>query len=187
MNTQQIMAKLKAYPLALGLLLVAIALAGWAYYRSGTLDDLYGDLDTVTAENDQTSKNVTDSINLKEQLDQLNAGLVQFTPGLINTTAIIPNQQYFYDLEQSTGVKIYDPGQGLTIHSKDPAEPSITNFKLTAAGSWDNFITFLNALQTGPHFIRFDQIVITKSEQTRSVDSNGQAVSATISLEVLGQ
>jgi len=187
MNAQQLLAKIKAYPLALSLLGVAIVLAGWAYYRSGSLDDLRGEYDTVTVQNDQTATNVKDGINFKEQVDQLTAALTQFKPGLINPSAIIPNQQYFYDYEQSTGVQVLDPIEGQTVVSKEPAEPSVTSFKLSASGSWENIMTFLNALQTGPHFMRVSQFTLERFPQDRNAAPTSQPVRVSLSLDVLGQ
>jgi len=187
MNASQILTKIKAYPLALGLFGAALVLSGWAYYRSGTLDDLHGEFDTVSAENDQIQANVKEGINLKEQLDQLNAAVAQFKPGLINPSAVIPNTQYFYDFEQSTGVQIIDPGQVGTVASKDPAEPSVTSFKLTAVGPWDKIITFLNALQTGPHYLRINQINFDRGMASHSGATVVQTVRVYLMIEVLGQ
>ncbi len=187
MNAQQILAKIKAYPLALALLGTAIVLAGWAYYRSGSLDDLHGELDTATAQNDEISNNVKEGINLKEQLDQLTAAVARFKPGLITPSAIIPNQQYFYDFEQSTGVQILDIAVAGSVPGKDPAEPSVTTFKLGAAGSWDSILAFLNALQTGPHYLRFSQFRIEKSEQARTTVGVVQPLKVSLTIEVLGQ
>jgi Tfp pilus assembly protein PilO len=187
MNSQQVLAKIKAYPLALTLLGTAIVLAGWAYYRSGSLDDLHGELDTITAQNDQTSENVKDGINLKEQLDELTATVAQFKPGLITPSAIIPNQQYFYDFEQSTGVQILDIEEAGSVPGKDPSEPSITTFKMGASGSWDNILTFIDALQAGPHYLRFSQFRIEKSDQTRSASGVTQPLKISFTVEVLGQ
>jgi Tfp pilus assembly protein PilO len=187
MNAQQILAKLKAYPLALALLGAAIILAGWAYYRSGSLDDLHDQLDTATAQNDQTSNNVKDGINLKEQLDQLTTQVAQFKPGLIVPSAVIPNQQYFYDFEQSTGVQLLDIADAGTVPGKDAGELSVTTFKLSASGSWNNILTFINALQTGPHYLRFNQFRIEKSDQARSSAGVAQALKLSVTVEVLGQ
>jgi Tfp pilus assembly protein PilO len=184
MNAQQLIAKFKTYPLASILTLAAIVLAGWAYYRSGTLDDLRGDFDTVVAQNDQTSKNVTEGNNFKEQLDQLTAAVARYKPGLINPSANIPNQQYFYDFE-NTGVQIVDLGEVSSVAGKD--DPSVTTFKLTASGTWDNIITFVNALQSGPHYLRFSQFDIVKAPQSRSTAGVVQPVSVSLLLEVLGQ
>jgi len=191
MNAKQILAKIKAYPLALALVGVAIVLSGWAYYRSGSLDDLRGQLDTVMADNDQTSKNVQEGINLKEELDQLTAALAAFKPALIKPSAIIPNQQFFYDYEQTTGVQIQDPIEGLTVVSKDPAEPSVTSFKMSATGNWENIATLLNALQAGPPYMRFYQFSLERGQQARTLPgvtaTNSELVHLSLTLEVLGQ
>jgi len=191
MNAQQILVKIKAYPLALALLGTAIVLAGWSYYRSDSLDDLRGELDTVTADNDQTSTNVQDGINFKEQVDQLTAAVAQFKTALIKPDDIIPNQQFFYDYEQSTGVQILDPIEGGTVVSKDPAEPSVTTFKLSASGTWVNLITLLNALQNGPPFLRFSQFGLERAQQARTAPGGdagtSELIHLTLTIDVLGQ
>ena len=187
MNAQQILAKLKAYPLAVVLLLVTMALGGWAYYRSGMLDDLQGERDTVAAQNDQTSENVKDGENLKDQLDELTTAVAKFKPGLITPSAVIPNQQYFYDFEQTTGVQILDIEEAGSVPGKDPAEPSTTTFRLGATGSWDNILSFIDALQAGPHYLRFSQFRIEKADQTRSGSGTAQPLKISFAVEVLGQ
>jgi len=187
MNAKQIWSKIKVYPLALTLFGLAILLAGWAYYRGGDLDDAESQRDTITSDNDQVSKNVADSINLDTQLVSLTADVAKLKAGLINPTDVIPNQQYFYDLEQSTGVQILDPTEEGTVRSKDPAEPSITTFQLSATGQWENIISFLYALRTGPHFMRFGVVKIDKVATLGGGVSDSQRLTLTLNVEMLGQ
>ena len=139
MNIQQILAKLKAYPLALSLFGAAILLAGWAYYRStGALQDATAALDQATQDSDRFNNNVTAGEKIDEQLAELTADAKKFKDALINPTTTVLNEQYFYDIGAQASVEIVDPQQGLIDRDKDPTRPSVTTFELTATGHWDN-------------------------------------------------
>jgi hypothetical protein len=185
MNAQKILAFLKAYPLAIGLFLAAILMGGWAYWRSGTLDDARANRDDLSAKNDLYFSNYNAGKNLDEHLAQLKDDLKALEAAEINPAQVIPNQQYFFDFEQSSGVQIINPGQGLTIRGKDATLPSVTTFTLSATGEWDNIISMLYGLQTGPHLLRFNTFRLERSTQTSGNQSD--LLNLTLTLEFLGQ
>jgi len=189
MKPKEILAKILAYPLALSLVGAAIVLAGWAYWRSsGTLEDAHTELDTVTQQSDCISKNNASSELLDEQLAELNADATKLTTGLINPVEDIANQQFFYDLERTTGVEqISDPLHTTTEHSKDPAEPSIATFTISVAGHWENILSFIYALQSGPHPLRISLMQLAKSPQLRSAAGEVGRLNLTLTVEMLGK
>jgi hypothetical protein len=188
MNSKQILAKLKAYPLALSLLGVAILLAGWAYYRStGALQDASAALDQATQDSDRYNNNVAAGEKIDEQLAELTADGKKLQDALINTTSVILNQQYFYDIGAQAGVEIVDPSQGNTDRDKDPTRPSVTSFELTAKGHWDNLASFIYDLQTGPHLLRFIRVRLVKTPQSHSADEDANRLDLILDLEMLGQ
>ncbi len=190
MKPKEVLAKILAYPLALSLLGAAIVLAGWAYWRSsGTLVDAHTELDTVTQQSDRISKNNASSELLDEQLAELNTDATKLTNGLINPVEDIANQQYFYDLEHTAGLEqLADPLHTTTDHSKDPAEPSIATFTLSVAGHWENILSFLYALQSGPHPLRITLIQMAKSPQIHSATGGDVGrLNITLTVEMLGK
>ncbi len=191
MNLQQILAKLKAYPLALSLFGVAILLAGWAYYRdTGALQDASAALDQATQDNDRYNQNVAAGEKIDDHLAELAADVKKYNDALINTTAVVFNQQYFYDIGAPAGVTIVNPTQGATEPNKDPSRPSVTTFNLTAIGHWDSIASFVYGLQTGPHLMRFSRFRLVKSQQSRSATNttgDTNLLELTLIVEVLGQ
>jgi len=187
MNLKQILAKLKAYPLALSLLGVAILLAGWAYWRSsGALVDAEAQLEDVQASHDLSNKNVAAGEKIDEQVTELTADAAKFKATLINPTDVVLNQQYFYDIAEKAGVAVVDPTQGLTAErSKDPVEPSLTTFTLAATGKWSDMVAFLDGLQAGPRLLRFNLFHLEKSKQL--VGTVGDLLVLNLTVEVLGQ
>ncbi|HVU38405.1 MAG TPA: hypothetical protein VHC95_08730 [Opitutales bacterium] len=187
MNSKQLLAKLKAYPLAVGLFLAAAVLGGWTYWRStGALADMQAQLDEVTQQNELISKNSAAGELLNEQLAELTSDADKFSASLINPVEDIPNQQYFYDLEHTAGVEqIADPIHTLTTRGKDPSEPAVATYTLAVAGHWDNLVSFLYSLQTGPHPLRITLFQLTKSQQIRGTDA--ERLELNLAVEMLGK
>jgi len=179
MNAKQILAKIKMYPLAISLIGAAILLAGWAYWRStGALVEAHDQFDVVTQQNDSIDKNTKASELIEEQLAELNADAVKFAAGLVNPVEDITNQQYFYNLELDAGVEqITDPVHTVTERTKDPTEPSFATFSLSVSGHWDNIVSFLYGLQTGPHPMRIGMFQLAKAQQLRGTRRRGTAQS----------
>jgi len=188
MKPKEALTKILAYPLALSLLGAAIVLAGWAYWRStGPLVDAHTLLDTVTQQSDIVSKNTAASELLDEQLVELNADAAKLAAGLINPVEDISNQQYFYDLEHAAGVEqVSDPFHLTTERSKDPAEPSVATFTLSVSGHWDSIVSFLYALQSGPHPLRISICKVTKSAQIRNTGDTERLI-LSLTIDMLGK
>lgn len=189
MTSKQLVAKAKLFPLAISLIVVAIALAGWTYWRTtGALVDAQEAFDKATQQNDLISKNSAASELLAEQLAELTADATKLDAGLINPIEDISNQQYFYDLEQAAGVEqISDPVHTETSRTKEPGNPSVASFSLSVAGHWDNILAFLHALQTGPHPLRVNLMQITKSAQLRSQGGDTSRLNLNLAVELLGK
>jgi hypothetical protein len=190
MNAQQLLAKLKAYPLALSLFGVAILLAGWAYYRdSGALTDAQAASKDASDKAILYNNNVTAGEKIDEHLAELTDDAKKFKDALINPSSVVLNEQYFLDIAKQAGVQIVNPTEGATDRGKDTSEPSVVTFTMGASGHWENIAAFLYGLQTGPHLLRVNMLHLIKSQQMRSntagVDSNRLEI--TLIVEVLGQ
>ncbi|MGA2051735.1 MAG: hypothetical protein ABSH19_00345 [Opitutales bacterium] len=184
MNPQVILAKIKAYPLAVGLAVAAIIMAGLAYYQEGTLDD---DLD-ASKDLDQQSTTMADNLvfgrDLDASLKQLEAADQTLQAALIEPENIIENQQYFYGFEHIDGLHIIDPTQEHTDRDKD-ATMSVTTFSLQASGTWESITSFLYELQTGPHLVRVSKFSLEKFTHP-GFDAPPEQLIATMEVQVLG-
>ncbi len=189
MNLQQLIAKLKVYPLALSLVGVAILLAGWAYWRSsGALQDAYDQLDQVTKDSELYNKNVSAGEKIDDHVGELNTDASKFKTALINYADVVLNQQYFRDVAEKAGVQILDPTQGtMAERGKDPAEPALISFTLSASGRWDAIVTFLDGLQTGPRMLRINQFHLEKTKVMAGSTGPADLLNLTLNVEVFGQ
>jgi hypothetical protein len=190
MNAQQLLAKLKAYPLALSLFGVAILLAGWAYYRdSGALTDAEAASKDASDKYQLYQNNVTAGDKIDEQVSELTDDAKKFKDALINPSSVVLNEQYFFDIAKQAGVQIVNPTEGATDRGKDPAEPSVVTFTMAATGQWNNIAAFLYGLQTGSHLLRVNMLHMLKSPQMRSSTAGDESnrLDITLTVEVLGQ
>jgi Tfp pilus assembly protein PilO len=185
-KTQQLLPKLKAYPLAISLALVALLAAGWTEYRQGDMDQADSDYKDASDQNEIVTNNLVAGRTLDAHLNQLGEDKKTIDAALIDPTQSVANQQYFFGFE-STGVSILDPTEGNPIVSKDAAEPSITPFTLSATGQWDNMVDFIYGLETGPRLLRFNTFRLEKSQQTLNVGSEPDRMVLTLSVEILGK
>ncbi len=185
MNPQLIWAKIKAYPLPVGLVVGAVIMAAIAYFRGGSLDD---DIAT-SADLDKQSKTIANNMifgrDLETNLKQLGDAQKLQTAALINPDNIIENQQYFFGFERIDGLHIVDPTQLDTTRDKD-ATMSTTAFKIDATGNWTSMAAFFYALQTGPHLVRVNSLDLQKLNQTATSTAPEQ-ISATLQVQVLGK
>jgi hypothetical protein len=186
MNPQLILAKIKAYPLPVGLVVAAILMAAVAYFRGGSLDDD----EAASADLDKQSKTMANNLifgrDLEANLKQLDDAQKGLAATLIDPDNIIENQQYFFGFERIDGLHIVDPTQETTDRDKD-ATMSMTSFKVQATGNWASIASFLYALQSGPHLMRVNSMAIEKFHETGpNADTTPEQISATLDLQLLG-
>jgi hypothetical protein len=184
MKPQQILAVLKTFPLALGLVGAAVLMAAWTYFRQDTLDADRLNAQDLAQQVETMSDNLTYGKDLAESLTALQIEVKGLEAGLIDPDHVIENQEYFYSFEESSGVHILDPTQAGTVRGKDPKGMSTTTFTLSATGSWSQIVSFLYQLETGPRLLRVSKFQLGKSGESSS-DSVNQ-LEADLQVEVLG-
>jgi hypothetical protein len=186
MNTAAILAKLKAYPLALALGGAAALMAALAYYRGGVLDDAVAQ----SADMDQQSKTIENNIifgrDLADNLKQLRDEQKNLTAALIDPDSVIENQQYFFGFEHIDGLHILDPEQVSMLPRDKDATMSVVVFTMEASGNWEALTKFLYELETGPHLARVSKLMLAKFNQPGQASAPEQ-LSATLEVQVLGK
>jgi hypothetical protein len=185
MNPQVILAKIKAYPLAVSLAVAAIIMAGLAYYQDGNLDDDLAAGKDLDQQSTVMSDNLVFGRDLDTNLKQLKDAQKNLTDALIDPDNVIENQQYFYGFEHIDGLQIIDPTQLHTDREKD-ATMSVTTFTLQATGSWSNITTFLYELQTGLHLVRISKFDLEKLDRP-GPDAAPEQLDASLEVQVLGK
>ena len=185
MNPRLIWAKIKAYPLPIGLVVAAILMAAIAYFRGGSLDDDQSASSDLSDKSKTMANNLIFGRDLEANLKQLTDAQKLLSVALIDPDNIIENQQYFFGFERIDGLHIIDPTQEGTDKPKD-ATMSITTFKIQATGSWSSLVSFLYALQTGPHLVRVSSLDFEKFNQT-SGNTEPEQLTATLEVQALGK
>jgi hypothetical protein len=208
-NLQKVLAVLKTYPLGIGLVVLALLMAGWTFlFREDqlglglvqTLDQAQQDCDALKESLSVVNKNIIAGHSLvidkdhperPSDVDEEKVDLKKFDDALIDPADVITNQAFFYDFEKSTGVKIIDPSPGVTERfTKEPAGPvgvSTTIFTLGAIGDWSQVMGFLYGLQTSPHLLRVNRIQLEKSKESVAGRADVKLLSVSLEVELLGK
>lgn len=165
-----------------GLLSLGLILA--VYLREDEIPQAEAELAKRSAERDQVALNIKNSAQLSEQNESLVASLRQIESRLIRPTDLGTNTQYFYTLEQETGVKITDLRQGnvTPLPQGAPAKLMPVSFSVGAQGTLPQILNFLRQLEGGRHYCR----VLTASFVGNSASRNA-VLTVALSVEILGQ
>lgn len=178
MTNAELAAWVKKNPIIVGCGVLSLGLAVAIYFRSDAIPTANAQLDEQLALASRYALNISNAVQLKEQLEAITAANKTIESRLVRASDIGINQQYFYKLETESGVKITDlrqaarPGAGL-----GPYAP--IGFTVALQGDFAQILGFLRALEDGSHYCR----VVTAS------CSGGRTgpVSLTLNLELLGQ
>ena len=174
------------YPLAtisVGVWVLLMAVVG---YRFGALGEAKELLAQKEVEGKRIETNVRNAAGLDKQLETLNAGLLKLESKLIRTVDVGPNQQYFYDLESSTGVKI----SVLRLSGTAKARGAGGVFKpvgytVGVEGRFSQVVAFLQVLERGAHHYRLVDFVVQRAGQEQPGETIGGRVFMNLNLELL--
>lgn len=167
MTSQDLIAKLKQYPVASISLGLALLLGAVFYFRWSGLQeqlDRKGKLDTEWAEVEENV--LKNSVNLETHLEMAKQASQDVTERLIRPAELARNYQYFYRLQNVTGVKIITlqqqpslpvaPARGASRGSSAAAAPeplfSKVGYTMSLSGNFQQILEFLHALERGDHF-----------------------------------
>ena len=163
---------------------LSLALILTVYLREDEIPEAEALLAKRSAERDQVALNIKNSAQLAEQNESLVTSLRQIESRLIRPTDLGTNTQFFYTLEQETGVKITDLRQGnvTPLAPGTPAKLVPVGFSVGAQGTLPQILNFLRQLEGGRHYCR----VLTASFVGNSASRNA-VLTVALSVEILGQ
>jgi len=176
----------RRYPLATisaGVWVVLLALVGYRFGALGEAKELLAQKET---EGTRLEANVRNAAGLDKQVDLLNAALLKLESKLIRTVDVGPNQQYFYDLEAVTGVKI----SILRLAGATKAKTTGGVFKpvgynVGVEGRYPQVVAFLQALERGAHHYRLGDFAVQRDSQAQADETAGGRVFINLNLELL--
>lgn len=193
MNTEQLLSKLKQYPIATIGGILAFVLAIVIYFTMGAPAglkvkdaELEGHWNTMDA-------NRTKAVNLSTELAKAKETVESVGTKLISIQNKTANYQYFYELEVASGATIINVFQEDAPRAADPAKPSPTLYSLVVVrlelqGSLEQVATFFEKLYAGERVVRVDNYTISSGSGERGqAVSTGELVRITSTIELLAQ
>lgn len=190
MTGADLLALIRKQPIAFacGLIIVACGIA--LFLRGETVASAQTLHDEKEKEFQKIDANVRNSAGLAEATAEMQEAGKQFDARLIRAPQLANNLQFFYRLENETGVKLIDVRQQ-PIPPPKPGVPrgaySPIPFAVSVQGDYAQVHDFLRRVEAGPHFLRYNQVSLSKLAATGDARAaSSGAMSATINLELLG-
>lgn len=168
MTNQELIEKVRKYPVlfACGALILALAIA--LYLRGGNLAEVQAEYDAKAAEGEAILANVTNGANLDNHLKQISEASSSLESRLVRVTDLAKNLQYFYRIEAETGVKVLDLRQlgleGAEARAPNPLYSPVI-YTVSVQGSFPEILMFLSRLETGSHFFRLRSLNCLRAPQ----------------------
>ena len=184
MTAQDIVEKLKRYPVrsVCGAILL-VCLADY-YFRADMLGDLEVVLDTASRQAVQVDTNILSGATLEKDLEEMRTMVAELEPRIVKQLELAENQKYFYVLESETGVSLADLRQ---IAPPPPAKGAAAtafvgvSYNLTLSGTYAQAVAYFDELENGSRFYRLRNFNLQRGR-----DSASGAITLAISLELLG-
>lgn len=192
MTSADLLATLKKHPIGFVCGFMALACGAWTYFRGTDIDTLKATFEQKSGEASKMMTNVRNAEKLAQHVEEMQAISKEVTSRLIRPGQLAVNLQYFYKLEADTGVKLNDVRQAPLAKSA-AAKATLfvpVGYNVSLQGSFSQVMQFVQRLETGPHFSRFNNVNVSKvGGQTGegAVSVAPDAMNVTINLELLGQ
>ena len=182
MTSEEQMAVMKKNPITVACGVLSLLLAVGIYFRSGAIPEAEAELAQKSGESEKLALNITNSAQLKEQLDDLVTANKALDAGIIRASQQGANSQFFYKLESDTGVKMVDFRQ-TTANVTKPAKGNFAPvaFTVSVQGTFQQIVQYLRHLENGAHFTR----VMTASISGNASQRNSP-LTLSLTLELLG-
>ncbi len=163
MNPQAIIAKLKQYPIAVGGFVFILIVGGGYFLRKSHVPELEGKREILEVKWEAMTANATESIDIAEHVEKINDYSKEIKTRLMVRESKAINQQYFYGLQEQTGISLTTLAQS-DIPPPPRAPPGKPNLTLYApiaysvgiSGTFYQVLDFLNRLEHGRYFTRIE-------------------------------
>lgn len=175
----------KMQPLTLGALTIALLATAASFWRSSSRSELESDLKAKESESTRFADNVRYGQKLDAQFKSLVDLNKQASERLTDPTDLAANQQYFYKLEATSGVKISDLRQ-VSIPKKKGAAVTLYTpvpYFITVSGNFPQVLGFIRNIESGSKICR----ITTASIVAASIkDSSSSTLTLNITAEFVG-
>ena len=156
MTNQELMAFVKKHPISIGCGLLSVLLVGGIYYRGAQVPDAEEQLTHLSEQSENYKANIKNGAQLKEQLEALVTANKEIDRRIIHASQNLPNQQYFYQLQSDTGVKLVVLNQTTLTVAKPTGKNSFApiGFSVSVQGTLPQILDFLRRIESGAHYSR---------------------------------
>jgi hypothetical protein len=202
MTNQELLAKLKAYPIASVSLALVVLFGAATYFRWMGVEDLERSHQKIHTEWAKVEENLKNSVNLEAHLAKAQAVTQDAERRLIRPTELARNYQYFYRLESVTGVRIQTlqqqsvqappapppPPAARTTRGAQAAAPAQVRpnfvrvgYTMTVSGQFRELLHLLHALEHGEHFYHLKSLTLQENPEPET-----RLLTLTLNFDLLG-
>lgn len=191
MNSQDIINKLKLFPVASIAASVTIILILAIYFRGLSHESQQSRHGQALQKWAQIEENVfKSSVNLETHLESAKKVSQDVTKRLVRSSELAQNYQYFFRLEASSHVKIRSlqqqpsaprPPAKAKAEGATPPLFSRIGYTMNATGDFHEMLAFLHGIEHGPHFYHLKEFSLQRSAEAGSRD-----IMITMNFDLLG-
>ena len=173
-NGKTISASVKKYPLLVACSTLSLILFIALYFRSGVMEQLQVEQESVTKEVKRYSSNISNASQIQDQSAFLIKANEAVKARTLSAESLAINLQYFYRLESETGIKYLDLRPGGRLGGKVAAKQSYVplNYIVTIQGSFDQVLAYLRHIEQGAYFARINTASVTGADSAVTVNLN---------------
>lgn len=183
MTTEDLIEKLKRYPIPSLCGLVVLAALLNFYFRMDMLSELELEREKATLQARQVEDNIVAGNNLEDHVVQMRSVLENLEERVVNFDELATNLRYFYELESATGVALSDLRQG-QAESGLPGERTQLvgiDFTVMLSGSFAQIVAYLDELENGRQIYRLKSFNVQKGR-----DASISTLNLSLNLQLLG-
>lgn len=184
MNIQLIIAKIKQYPIAVGSVVLALALLAGILVRKGGLPDMEQQQETLQNRVNVIRTNAEAAKGLDEQVEQLSGMVETIRARTLRRSELTANVGYFYGFEEPGVLDIESVNQLRSDAGNAPGARDLyetIRFTIQVDTTYDRLVRFTHDLRKGAKIVRIESIGVTPSSP------GSERVKASLSIRTLGE
>ncbi|NDV62580.1 hypothetical protein G0Q06_08965 [Puniceicoccales bacterium CK1056] len=165
MNLSVISKKFSEYPVIFVCGVITPLALVLLFMRAPKLEQYETELSDLEREWEQILTNTERSNGLEEDIAALESGLEDIESRLMRVENVAINYEFFYDLEEETGVTLNQFSQGVASDGSEipmglekMKHFSVIPYDLTIAGSMDQLLGFMDVLNRQNYIVRLDML-----------------------------
>ena len=193
MNFQTIIDILRRRVIVSASCMIIVGCAGVYFFHMDKKADLESEIEQLEIRMSTVLKNLKNSSGLEEDLVEADKRIEELDARLIDPLELATNYNYFFNLENETGVKLsglkqleYKEETGNAKKRKSPKPTKDVyqkiRYHMKATGEYGQIVNFMRQLEGGESFYRLE-----KFRLARPRDESNKLLSMDLSLLILGK